>query len=500
MSHKNYLFWVVMSASFLLTSATIYSNPVSLGGAGIGNVVNLQNGATTFETFDRGELEAKFLDLLSERQKEDRDYILDAVEKLDAAFADLIESDLMVVQDLANRSSAGGEIIDYKEFFSATKNLKSAELRIQNKIKTLTALPSIVGSAPAAQLEGSVVSIPNYGNMDFSPLIEHYTTQLNEQMAAARALRILVSLPNGQTKYVEKLEVKTDQPLTAAQLNEMRNEAAMLRIIEDVDARSIDTYNQFTKASIYEFIRTFGISQKRRLDLNSEGMAKTLQALEEAFWTRSYLRSVYGVQLGTFAIEYNKQQLNWDFFASSNSLQFVSEFVRDTNELIAFQDKIYTALITQESRSKKLIGEEISLLAGINSFKTMLAGDRSLAKANSLILKLMLADLEEELIVSKGGGLKEMREHYRKRYYKSEDEKSYFKEKAAAYNGGDAEDIEADTITTDTNSLKGAFQIAKLGLENFMQQVEQAVGIEEALEQLNANNRTQQRVRARQDI
>ena len=74
--------------------------------------------------------------------------------------------------------------------------------------------------------------------------------------------------------------------------------------------------------------------------------------LLDAFWARSYLRSVFGIKIGSIPVEYNKRLFNIDHFISNMRVPS-ADAVYDVNQLTNYANQATEAFATVGSSASR---------------------------------------------------------------------------------------------------------------------------------------------------
>ena len=273
--------------------------------------IGLEAGGYQFESFDR----TKLTEIIGKRQKLDRDYVIESVNEIESSFADLINNELTGPNGLytiSDRSRSTNNPATLEEYYGAKRQYEAAKLRIQNKIEGLVRIPSILKDG---KHKADDVEIPQFIKLDFAPLIEYYQAELNDIDERTDSLEFLVKTPNGAIQKVEGLSFTIEHPYTSADFSKMRKEAASLRVMTSEDRKLVDTYNRHVLEKLVAFVDSFGTTQKFRKKRNLSTRQEVLASeLSQAFYSRSLLRSVYGIPLGGIGITYKKRVFSSDSF------------------------------------------------------------------------------------------------------------------------------------------------------------------------------------------
>lgn len=355
------------------------------------------------------------------------------------------------------------------------------------------------------QVRGQVVvNLPAKLKVDLQGLKDFYTKQMNAMLGQIQGLSINVRLADGVIEQVVGFGWTPPANRLDYRFLEAERKAALRDATLDISqTEMVNDLNRHNLAMIRSVIKAFGTTQKYRFQLNKEGRDKNLETLAEAFWARNYLRSIFGVKLGAITVDYTKQMVNWDFFASSNKIQFLGEFVSSDSDLIEYQDKLANVLVTQEARNKEVFGEGVDILSRIMSGLTFIKGDSQLASINVVVLQLLKNDIEMDAMIGKPGGLKAVRDAYRAQYYRTAESEAFVRERAKAYAdmiNMTSEDEEGDMMVIGQGSdLKGEFMKSVQALQTVVDKVDQAKRRLVAIEALRGDSKTRDAVKKRTD-
>ncbi|AMO57698.1 hypothetical protein GZ77_13650 [Endozoicomonas montiporae] len=273
------------------------------------------------------------------------------------------------------------------------------------------------------------------------------------------------------------------QLYTAEQINNMERKALMLEVMPARDIQVIDeSINRFTKQALETYVDTFGTSERFRVGYDQEGRIKAAVALEEAFWVRSYIRSVYGIKIGSIPVEYPKYILNADYYLGSTTIG--SHPIRKTSQLTDASNRAKEAEASLHDTNTHYIG------ALLKHLTTMATGSSKETTAKKFIITLVKQDLDEELELSKPGGLRVVRENYRKRFYPTPTEKKYIKDREELFfYTPDSDDIEADVGVVDSDTLRGVIKQCIASLEMMESRLNEARSLRMTIETLKSGNK-----------
>ena len=411
---------------------------------------------------------------------------------LSVSYLDLRKGEFEALNQLSIDSAGGA--VQLKDFFARSAAFQSAREYASEKLDVLATFQETWNA--------SHTDAP----IDLSELILHYQRKVQELDSRAAALNFSIVLPTGAIAKQQGLDPTTLRQMnlyTADQLIAMREKATTLKIMRTSDRRRINqTLNQFTVAKIQAFLNAYGATQKHR-DRNTEAQIDAARKeLEEMMWLRSYIRAVYGMKIGSYGlVDVHKKWFNMDSFGRT-ALRFSGQPIYDENTLMVQQDLALAVVAGQEGKNAEILSLSTPFFTRIASVLTFFSGEKQWAAVNVQVLKLLIADIEEERILGRAGGLRELRVHYKRRYYSSKADEAYYQALADAYlpSAADEDDPEADVVSVDSHSMRGVLGAALVALENQEDRINQAQAIEATLHQLNADSKVKARRNARRRI
>ncbi|MCK6598376.1 MAG: hypothetical protein L6Q37_08435 [Bdellovibrionaceae bacterium] len=515
----------VLALSFLmqlsqpLLAAPVGTNTkVSVSQMGYPGVISQGPGVYSYQHTDETRLNEMYLNVLKEFSLKDRDYMLSTVKSLDALMeAFVVDNVKEGLTALSDNSQIPGKAVDLAEFVGKRREFYAALEIIKLKIRSLTALPE-VGSVNQRNIEvkGTQVLVDGKIKADFSPLIKSYNEVISKVESGMESKKFNIKDPNGggvviSQQGIATLNEKLTNPYTLEAISKMRQEALGLRMVGFQEKKAInDSVNAYTVRKIRMAIETFGKSEKYRLQAqdNTVLQKEVLKTVEDIMFTRSLMRLLYGVKLGTPAVvTYNKQAFNWDFFSSNNEVQFYKDSVIDGNQQTAMLNKINEAIRTQEARTKNVFSLDSNILAKVTSAITFLKGERALAVMNTIMLKVLAADIAEDIALDNVGGLRKLKDMFKGRYYTSDENRKYYKQKKdevvamlePSMSNNTSDDGFGD-VNVASNAGVAAFTFPSSILKNIRARVDRANQLDAVIAQYDSNSKatqdTQKRVNA----
>lgn len=503
-----YLKYAMLGLTIVSTVANAQNQTLAIArtGAGTGSILGAP-GDYQIQTYDRNVLENITGKVMVDRQNEDKQFVLDAVRRVEIQLQSLVDelNKKGGLIALANKSISGGVVgVQLIDYLGVTQELNAKINSVDVQINGLFQLPGALKSQENMTIKGDVSTvIPAPLKVELTKIQEFFNAQKNQILSQAASLKFLIVLPNKSVQEVNGYAYRpTTQMYTAEQLDQLRTDAIRDAMIPTTVEQRIDELNLMTLGDLRQLRKTFGSSQTYRFQLNKQGREVNLERLADIFLARNYLRAVYGTQLGVIAINWEGMIANLDvIFRGNESIlsQFYGEFVRGETELMEQQNNIKNTYVTAQMRNEEVFGSGVDLLDRVMSAYTFVVGQVQLAAINAYILDLMLKDVEFEFMLTKPGGLKQVREEYRKLYYKNPAMEAAVKAKAATFVPDlNSTDVEQDVMAFNTKpTFKGALFVASQTLEGVLDRSEQARARLQAIEALRKDSGENQRAKQR---
>lgn len=482
----------ILSHGMIALSLIMSMNPAQArlnAVAGIGTTVAQSPGEYSFKKYDETKLQTEILNILEKRSAEDKAYVENSVRLLNMAVNDLINENLRGgLQKMSDDSTAGGldQLIDPLTFLAAKRSFDASIEKINTMIGSVTAIPSVMQANSKLAVQGRIQEIQNRFNINLSPLIKSYEEQISAIITKMNGLSFKLKARNGKIIVQTGLNLSSEltaNQYTAAEISQMRRQATAMRVLDTREQRALDQFNLFTLNVLNSSIDSYGKAYRSNMD--EAGKASALKMIEGIFFARSIMRAQYGLALGAPSIAYDLKSFNWDFFGSDNHVSFNQTSVRSEGALIDLHNRMVTALKTQDARTKEVFGSDSSVFSKITSAITFLKGERARSGMNVIMLKLLVADLEEEMTLAKPGGRRELKSMIQARYYATKDSETYFKTLGKNLSGTGVSDAWSDVGQVSAETLPGIYRLTTTFLKDYASRITQAVAIEESLAELD---------------
>ncbi|WP_257296066.1 hypothetical protein [Endozoicomonas sp. YOMI1] len=436
----------------------------------------------TINLANKTEIEKQYIQAFYLRGERDGDILLQTIDDLGRSLRDLTIAALEL-QKVSDESIL--QPIPVREFLDHVRTFRQESNLFLQDVNNLEHFPT---------LRPDITADPD-SQVDMLPLVHQYQSTLRRLDAQMSELHFNIVLPNGilhQQLGISNDQLKSMSLYTAEQIADMKRNALQLRAMRTQDKRVIDEgINRFTKDAIETFIDTFGTSERYRTISDPEGSKRAKEMLIDAFWARSYIRATYGIQIGCIPVEYDKRIFNLDYYLSDMTVGAAP--IYDQNKLMRYANLAREAMVTIEnSASKKWLS--------VSSWVTWVAGKSNEMDTKYFIIALIKKDIDEELAISRSGGLRKVRDGYRQHYLSSDMGRALYQTKAKQVfsSSEDDDDIESDVMMVEAGTLKGAVAMCINALENQENRLYEARKLQSVVDMLTRDNIISDRRKRRQ--
>ncbi len=455
----------------------------------VGQLNGTEGGGNKIHFFDQSRLQVEYLDVLKQKDQRAYESLYANVENLNAQLKEIINA---VYKLKMHSDDSVTDSLELNTFFGSVRDYEHLIDLFRGHLDSLLQIPSLREES----LRELMLS------MDFTPLKSHYSEQLQRFERELSWLKFRIRLPNRavyEQVGIDLAELKSLKLYTSEQLAEMKHNIALLKTIPTRDRNIINqSINQYTRQMLEAFIDAFGTSEKYRTPSDLEGLKETAKHLEEVFWARSYLRSVYGIPIGSVPVQYNKRIFNLDYLLSSVKVGPVP--VYGTTALTVALNLAREAEATLQGKPSGAV-DMIGTATMTRNFIVFLTGSRHAETTKKIMIGLVKRDLEEELELTKPGGMRRIRNRYRADYYGTPENKKYFTElKAQTFGEGDGEDIEEDIDFIEADSFKSVLAQCKSVLESLEPRQDEARMLQNSYNFLVSGSQSTSRRKQRQGL
>ncbi len=446
----------LITAALFLTSVISYSATIGGGLAPVSGVLGVTPGEFSFKQYDQGELEKYAAQIARERGDADRDYFLQSVQKINSQFTDHVRSTILSsdgLKQMSNRAyKVPAEWTAADEYLSAIDRYNVSKTALLGTIASLKAYGEQALQASESVLpDGTIVKIRGYGQVNFEPIVQNYLSEISRIEETLKNLKLNLkladgselALPPGSKRSLDPSITATAISIDPKTLADWRLQSQRLRRWSPgEDKPVIDAYTNYARRMVGKLLTLYGTTERYRFhspEYKAE-KAKLENEVAEIFWSRSYIRARYGLQLGAIQTAYTKRIANLDvFFTKSEDLaKFREENAWTAEDLASARQNFRLALDVAKDRS--ILAETgegwgmiNSTLQKANYFFTWVGGKHELADSARVVLEMMAADLYEEMLVVQPGALAIVQSNYKSRYYINDEAKAKIVEMAKRF-------------------------------------------------------------------
>ncbi|MBY0370965.1 hypothetical protein K2X33_09780 [bacterium] len=420
-------------------------------------------GAYNFYQYDQSKLEAMFLQQVFKQRDQDYEYFQKTVKEIEGEFTTLLKvnvydptTGLKGISDRNVLATPPG-FIKSQDFLKAINDYNVQKQLLQTRILTLTAISEgMVPSSMELKLDQAgqkVGTVPQYAKVSFVELkkfyedrvaaIDLFVSNLPQNVMTGNNIPYFITANSGKGLVLEAPATR----LTSAQLQELREKVLEMQMWDVNATDTLDAYTKFIRQRIQIFLKDYGNNERfRSIDPQIKAMREAeAKMIADAFWTRSYLRTVYGMPIGAIGIEYQERWFHLDVLTSTtNSLTAMLEpVIWEENQMDKIEKAYRRALNRADVRSEKIFDGDLSFLQAGENLLTFLGGQRNLAQASQMMLNLLAADCYEERLIMRGGTLPEMVARFRSRYGSTPENIAYYTKLQIAL---DPDSIDVDSV------------------------------------------------------
>ena len=406
--------------------------------------------------------------------------------------------------------------IEINEFLEIKNEFEQRSTLFSNNIATFDSIVDVLVNAKTTKIELTDVQLgelrKNFQGLNFSKFKAHYAEQLAKINSDVASFTFGLKMPGTAPAYKQVGLVNIDEliaknPYSEDDFRNMQKESLKIRSKITDEQLAIDqTLNAVTFKQIRTVIDQFGVSDSYRYNQNFQGREDAIKQLEEAFYVRSALRMIYGISLGAFQINYDKKALNLDYLFMKSKISWKTNMVtRNQSELTAQQDLLFQAFDNMSKRNltgatdkkdpydmKQILAPGKTMFSRASTVVAFLKGKTNEVSINVVVLGLLLADVQEELMLAGSGGHPAIKKSYTSRYKLT----GGWEDAKAAY-FGDAEERTPEQLSANANTLMGAVNHTTLALDSISEKLRRGQELLKTLEDLKKKSPYYQKLAAR---
>lgn len=423
---------VLVSLLMSLSSSLVLAQTKPLtasGGFGLVAPIVAQPGQYDIQQRDVSLLLQEALKRAGEVQESDRRYLDQTVESLRLASNQYIQ--LLLVGEFKKLSdiSVAGQTVPVLKFLETLNQVRGSRAALINQLQILDGLQSALPSDISIPDGKNSLNLPQARKINFSAISTKIFEQVHKAEFLANNYPFVIEhtaglqiIPNQSGSALNP--VLQFPLLTGSQIAELQKKARRLSTPDAEFERSAESHGNLLKRLISVFVNQYGRMEAYRFrDAElARARADQFEQIVNAFWMRSYLRQVYGVRVGALLpANYKKRWMNTDLIlVLTEQLTQFSELtgpsqINDSDLMKAMEDiRMYLSVLGQ--RTEKILVGDASVIARLNSFITLMKGERPTAEALLMIMQLVAADIKEEQILATGFGLDSLVTFYQSRW------------------------------------------------------------------------------------
>jgi len=495
-------------------------------------------------------------------QEVDRQYVLSAVQSIHEAYVDLAQSTIST--DLLELQSIGlsGDAVSIDQFLKATNGVKLKMVNFKSLLEksrsiNKSTLPSnyVVNSN---EDEGQQV-VPSVGKVNLDDVVNTYNKMIESeilpQLAQYRNIKVEIngeilslasykSLLNPDFSSVPQLSPEKRAEV-ASNITNLRKKSQQIGEKERINFADAlrDGYNSFARTYGADYKYIFRSDSQEKEDssgvfgkigklLFGSGESKTktgkgdtvqvngieikddmtqrneaFNRMVEVFWMRSYLRLTQGIQICAVQPKEVKttnfgalkdidpmKNLRTGMACSRTELEEALENARRVLTYTGVQaDHIFNGEGLMETGVINKIGSAV----------TFFKGNRPSAEALNMLMQLVFADIQEELIMATPGkGLSALRDLYSARYQSSPELKAHYSSLKCSIDFdsqvcGDVGAFDVDDSVGMEQDVKSIFKDLQTRLKVAKDYIDQANRLEQSLEMARSDSESAGRAKDR---
>lgn len=356
----------------------------------------------------------------------DRDYLAGIAERMNTKLSELNGLRMKLV-----KMSTSLEQVQLKDYLSIVNDVNEKNEALSLELATATSLTreSLPSYSPV-EVGNMKATVNTAGNVDLTPLttkIEAARKNLIEIMNNIKIEgRIITPLGHPFTVSSNALtpNLVGVRILSQAQIKQYAQEIQQAMTLDEDTIQYQRDMVDYTVNVINQFVTNYGTSEWLRFtnenDMKAQG--ESFKKILDVFARRSYLRKKYNVRMGAIqSAGYPKQIVNLESFGLQPIKEAVKSFrrdaaVSDTELQAAFESarqfvELYDQKITPVLKSSKEImlnnakkleysSQDTGFIVKANSAVTYLTGQRHTAEILLSIMRLVLSDIREEMMLS----------------------------------------------------------------------------------------------------
>ncbi|MFN8791443.1 MAG: hypothetical protein ACK5Y2_08320 [Bdellovibrionales bacterium] len=428
-------FQLILSAMMIAQSATVYGqapvgsvNPIVGGSSNGPTIIGSQAGDYNINqvTQDNTKVMLAILQRTDKIQDVDRQYLLGIAERMNTKLNEL--NDLRIKLVTMSRALEMQPLDKYLQLITEVDQ-KNQALILDLSTSTVINRESLPSYSPI-QVGGTTATVNNYGEIRFDELTKRVDTIRTTLISSMNDLKFLnLVSPVGQPVQITSNALNPNlqgiRILTRQQIEQYREKIEMSLTLNEDTVLLQQRYVDQVVNLINQFVTNYGTSEWLRFtdDNDAKARRESFERITDAFQRRSFLRKKYGIRMGAIQPkgEYPKRIANFEKFAlqplrealgvlnraaAMNDIELQAAFENTRNFVQMYDEKVTPVLksrsviLSHDDKKMDFSSSDTGFLVRVNSTVTFLTGQRPTAEILLSIMRLILSDIQEEMMLS----------------------------------------------------------------------------------------------------
>lgn len=455
----------LLLAGMILTQSVFAQNQNSapaipvVGNSAGGTVIFGPNGNQRLDQTiqDNGKALSEVLAQMTKVQEIDRDYVKSVVDRLNNHLLDLAALKLKFTK--LSQDSQNVRFVPLQEYLAAVNDINNIDQILRTEIQTQTLITrDTLPSYNSIEAGGMKATVATPGNVNMKPVME--------RVDVARA-----SMINEMNNLAfPKLEAKFNKTVSINQ-NALNPVLGNLRVLDDEQIKAkknvilenmalkpdtVRLTNRFADLAVTEinlFLKNYVAEEYLRFQNVNDKTARAVsfERISEAFFRRSYLRRKYNVRLGAIRTKtFEKGLANREDFGyqpmllvlkslertvAENEPDVMDAYEQVRNWVELYDKKLTPVFISKEEimknpeKAKEYAAKNTGILVRANSAINTITGQDNAAETLLMIMRLILADTTEEVMLFGADG-GEVVNYHNARYRVNAEQKAIYAARA----------------------------------------------------------------------
>lgn len=427
----------------MMSVQAVAQQAIIAGGGSGTTLAGLKDGKYDFSNLsqDTTAIALKAMEQAGVTRDLDRKFIGEITDRMSRKINELVQLNARMNQVSVNSIRAQGASFE-NEYFPLLNQIRAKNAELQAELETNAAIsPEALPSYDPIKVGGLEVSAPATTKLNLGPVIERLDNARRTIIDSINNVKMgRVVTANGQqipfaggdtlSPDLSKLQLLTPEQVAVMQ--------KQIMALNQVGSTTRGLNQQFVNRMvpmINQFVQNYGTSESFRFrdENDAKARAQALDQITDAFYRRSYLRKKYGISMGALQPDpikgYPKSIANLEKFGLLSVTKALSSFstqpaMMDQEIMNAFETtrnfvQQYDEKLTPVFKSKQKIvqiktlsgqtrqvnmdsdfmSKDTGFLARANSAVTFLTGKQPTAEVMLAVLRMVLADIKEEMLL-----------------------------------------------------------------------------------------------------